>query len=114
MHALFEKNDINSEELQNLLQSRDEGKIDFLLVDVREDMEYRMGHIKGVDMLKPTSDFQQWAQKLFDESKDKPVVFTCRTGSRSGQVQNIFRQHGHKHVLNHFGGIVTYRGDIEK
>ena len=114
MHALFEKNDINSEELQNLLQSRDEGKIDFLLVDVREDMEYRMGHIKGVDMLKPTSDFQQWAQKLFDESKDKQVVFNCRTVSRSGQVKNIFRRHGHKHVLNHFGGIVTYRGEIEK
>jgi len=114
MHALFEKNDINSEELQTLLESRDEGKIDFVLVDVREDMEYRMGHIKGVDMLKPTSAFQQWAQEFYDENKDKAVVFTCRTGSRSGQVQNIFRQHGHKHVLNHFGGIVTYRGEIEK
>ena len=114
MHTLLEKNDINSEELHTLLQAREEGKIDFLLVDVREDMEYRMGHIKGVDMLKPTSAFQQWAQELFNETKDKAVVFTCRTGNRSGQVQNIFSQHGHKQVLNHFGGIVTYRGEIEK
>ena len=114
MHTLLEKNDINSQELQTLLQERAEGKTDFLLVDVREDMEYRMGHIKGVDMLKPTSDFQQWAQQFYDENKDKIVVFTCRTGNRSAQVQHIFQRHGHKHVLNHFGGIVTYRGDIEQ
>ena len=114
MQKLLEKNDVNSEELQALLQARDEGKADFLLVDVREDMEFNMGHFKGVDMLKPTSDFQQWAQELFDKTKDKPVVFTCRTGNRSGQVQHVFRRNGHAHVLNHFGGIVTYRGEIEK
>ena len=114
MQTLLQKNDINSEELQILLEAREEGKVDFLLVDVREDMEFNMGHIKGADMLKPTSSFQQWAQELFNETKDKAVVFTCRTGNRSGQVQNIFSQHGHKQVLNHFGGIVTYRGEIEK
>ncbi len=74
------------------MQAREEGKADFLLVDVREDMEFNMEHIKGVDMLKPTSAFQQWAQELFNETKDeKTVVFTCRTGSRSGQVQNVFQ-----------------------
>lgn len=114
MQTLLEKNDINSEELNTLLKARDEGKADFVLVDVREDMEYKMGHVKGVDMLKPTSSFQQWAQEFFDETKDKTVVFTCRTGSRSGQVQNIFSQNGHTRVINHFGGIVTYRGEIEK
>lgn len=114
MQTLLDKNDINSEELDSLLQARSEGKADFVLVDVREDMEFSMGHIKGADMLKPTSSFQQWGQELFNETKDKTVVFTCRTGSRSGQVQNIFIQNGHKNVINHFGGIVTYRGEIEK
>jgi len=114
MQTLLDKNYINSEELDSLLQARSEGKSDFVLIDVREDMEYGMGHIKGVDMLKPTSSFQHWAQELFTETKDKTVVFTCRTGSRSGQVQNIFIQNGHKNVINHFGGIVTYHGEIEK
>jgi len=114
MQELLEKDDINSDELQILLEARDEGKVDFLLVDVREDMEYEMGHIKGVDMLKPTSSFQQWAQELFNETQDKKVIFTCRTGSRSGQVQHVFKQHGHRGALNHFGGIVTYYGEIEK
>ncbi|UPT77957.1 rhodanese-like domain-containing protein [Sulfurovum sp. XGS-02] len=114
MQELLEKDDINSEELEILLEARDEGKVDFLLVDVREEMEYDMGHIKGVDMLKPTTAFQQWAQAFFDETKEKKVIFTCRTGSRSGQVQHVFKQHGHTGAVNHFGGIVTYQGEIEK
>jgi len=114
LQTLLEQHDVNSEELQSLLESREEGKAQFLLIDVREDMEFNMGHIKGVDMLKPTSDFQQWALELLNTNKDKTLIFTCRTGSRSGQVQNAFAQHGHKSVINHYGGIVTYRGDIEK
>ena len=114
MQILLEKGYVDSEELNTLLQQREAGKADFILVDVREDMEYDMGHIKGVDMLKPTTSFQEWAKALLTETKDKTVIFTCRTGSRSGQVQNIFEQNGHKGVLNHFGGIVTYRGTIEK
>ena len=91
MQSLLEKSNVFSEELETLLKEREEGKVDFLLVDVREDMEYRMGHIKGVDLLLPTSSFGQWAEKFAQENKDKTVIFTCRTGSRSGQVQYIFR-----------------------
>ncbi|MEA2047478.1 MAG: rhodanese-like domain-containing protein [Campylobacterota bacterium] len=114
MQLLLEKGYVDSEELNRLLEARAEGKADFVLVDVREDMEYNTGHIKGVDMLKPTSSFQEWAQAFFNETKDSMVILTCRTGSRSGQVQNIFKKNGHAGVLNHFGGIVTYRGEIER
>jgi len=114
MQTLLAKNDINSQELETLLKAREEGKVDFVLVDVREDMEYNMGHIKGVDMLKPTSTFQDWGQEFFAETQDKRVVFTCRTGSRSGQVASMFAQNGHKGAINHFGGIMSYRGETEK
>ncbi len=73
-----------------------------------------MGHIKGVDLLKPTSVFQQWGEKLFETTKDRYVIFTCRTGSRSGQVQQVFAQNGHNRTLNHIGGIMSYRGEVEK
>lgn len=114
LQTLLQQNDINSEELEILLEAREEGKADFLLIDVREDMEYEAGHIKGVDMLKPTSDFQQWAYGLLNDTKDKAVVITCRTGNRSAQVQNVFKQNGHTGVINHFGGILTYRGEINR
>jgi rhodanese-related sulfurtransferase len=114
MQSLLDKTDIHSEELESLLKAREEEKADFILVDVREDMEYQMGHIKGVDMLLPTSTFAQWAEKFAEENKDTTVIFTCRTGSRSGQVQQIFKSHGLDHVINHAGGIVSYRGEIEQ
>ena len=114
MNQLLQKNIIHSEELEQLLRDREEGKADFLLVDVREEMEYQMGHIKGVDLLRPTSTFQNWAQQLLDETKERVVIFTCRTDNRSGQVQMIFKQNGHTSVINHAGGIVSYRGDIER
>jgi len=114
LQTLLEQHEINSEELEILLDARTEGKANFLLVDVREDMEFNAGHIKGVDMLKPTTSFQQWAHELLTQTKDKRVIFTCRTGSRSAQVQNVFKQNGHNGAVNHYGGIVTYRGDIER
>jgi len=114
MHELLATDNINSEDLVVLLKARENGEADFLLIDVREDMEYEMGHLKGVDMLKPTSSFQQWAEQLFNEAKEKTIIFTCRTGARSGQVQNVFRSNGHERVINHSGGIVSYRGEIEK
>ena len=114
MQTLLAKNDINSQELETLLKAREEGKIDFVLIDVREDMEYKMSHIKGVDMLKPTSTFQDWGQELFGTTQDKRIVFTCRTGSRSGQVASMFTQNGHKNAINHYGGIMSYRGETEK
>jgi len=85
MHELLATDNINSEDLEVLLKARESGEADFLLIDVREDMEYEMGHLKGVDMLKPTSN-----------------------------VQNVFRSNGHERVINHSGGIVSYRGEIEK
>ncbi len=114
MHELLNKDNINSEELEALLDARAKGEADFLLVDVREDMEYEMGHIAGVDMLKPTSMFQQWAEELFNSAQGKVVIFTCRTGNRSGQVQHVFKSNGFDRAINHAGGIVTYRGSIER
>jgi rhodanese-related sulfurtransferase len=114
LQAFIDKGYIDSEELQLLLDEREAKKTDFILVDVREEMEYKMGHVKGVDMLKPTSEFSEWALALLNESKDKTLIFTCRTGSRSGQVQNVFKQNGHLHTINHYGGIVSYRGEVER
>jgi rhodanese-related sulfurtransferase len=114
MNQLLEQSYIQSEDLERLLKEREAGNVDFILVDVREQMEYDHGHIKGVDLLKPTSTFQMWAEDFLNEYKDKTVIFTCRTDSRSGQVQRVFQQNGMAKAINHGGGIMTYRGAIEQ
>jgi len=112
MSELLEKSAITSEELEVLLDERDAGKADFLLVDVRELPEYDSMHVKGVDMLKATSTFQAWGEEFYNEHKDKKVIiFTCRSGHRSGQVQSVFIKSGMSNVINHAGGIISYRGE---
>ena len=114
MSELLQKGFVNSSELETLLKEREAGNANFILVDVREQYEYDDEHIKGVDMLKPTSMFQSWAENFLNENKDKTVIFTCRTDSRSGQVQQVFLQNGMNNVVNHSGGITSYRGDTER
>ncbi len=114
MNEMLNQSSVSSRELEMLLKERESGNADFLLVDVREMMEYDAGHIKGVDMLKPTSTFQSWAQSFLNDNRDKTVIFTCRSGNRSGQVQNVFKSHGMEKVINHAGGIISYSGEIER
>ena len=111
MQELLTKQDVNSQELQALLDARAKGEVDFILIDVREQYEYDSSYIRGVDLLKPTSSFQAWAEEIFNEYQGKNLIFTCRTGSRSGQVANVFQSNGHKNAINHYGGIMTYSGE---
>jgi rhodanese-related sulfurtransferase len=114
MIALSERNHVTSEELEEYLKQRESGEVDFLLIDVREQMEYDHQYVKGVDSLKPTSTFQSWGQEFFDANRERTVIFTCRTGSRSANVQRVFRQHGMNNVINHYGGIVSYDGETAR
>jgi len=111
IETLIQKGTINSEQLKALLE---ENKDTYVLIDVREESEYNMSHIKGVDMLKPLSMMSEWLDTLIEETKEKVVIFTCHTGARSGDVQKQFRKKGHLQVLNHIGGIASYRGEIKK
>ena len=112
MQSMIQKGIINSQELQNALAQRDAGEQAFVLVDVREEGEYNMSHIKGVDMLKPLSTMAEWVEPLIEETKDKIVIFTCHTGARSGDIQDVFKKNGHMQTLNHIGGIMSYRGEV--
>jgi len=109
---LLEKSGVDSSELEELLALRDAGEVKFLLIDVREKFEFDAGHIKGVDMLKPSSKINLWTEDFLQEYKDKVVIFTCRTDNRSGKICKIFNQYGLKSI-NHLGGIVSYKGEIE-
>jgi len=109
---LRERARVSSEELEALLREREAGECDFLLVDVREPFEYEEAHIAGVDLLRPTSRFREWAEELAGR-RDETLIITCRTANRSYQVQQILRRMGHPAVIDHAGGIVSWRGPIE-
>ena len=110
---LIKQNELDSDELISLLEARELGMIKFKLVDVREDMEWQMGHIKGADQLVPTSSFYQ-ALEESKLSKDENIILYCHVGSRSAHVAMIMRKMGFETIGNFTHGIVSYNGEVAR
>ncbi len=108
---LVQKDELDGDELISLLEARDLGMVTFNLVDVREHMEWQMGHIKGADKLVPTSSFfQTWEEAKI--GKNDNVILYCHVGSRSAHVARILTDNGYTNVGNLTNGIVAYPGEI--
>ncbi len=111
--VLLEKEQLDGDELEALIEARTLNMIDFSLLDVRELMEYKMGHIVGTDALVPTSQFYGEIENHNDK-KPYPVIVYCHTGSRSFQVQHAMKSLGFKQVGNLRYGIISYAGEVQR
>ena len=87
--------------LTNDIRNRD----DVILLDVREDDEYKSGHIPGAEWIP----LGQLSSRLNELPKDKTIVAVCRSGNRSGQATQILRQAGFD-AHNMVGGMNSYAG----
>ncbi|SMP87446.1 Rhodanese-related sulfurtransferase [Epsilonproteobacteria bacterium SCGC AD-308-P11] len=111
--VLVAQHELDSDELTALLEARELGMVKFKLVDVREHMEWQMGHIKGADKLVPTSSFfNTLGESGLD--KDENIIVYCHVGSRSAHVARILNDMGYKKIGNLSHGIVSYSGQIER
>ena len=70
----------------NDIRNRD----DVILLDVREDDEFKAGHIPGAEWIP----LGQLSSRLNELPKDKTIVAVCRSGNRSGQATELLRQNG--------------------
>ena len=110
---LISQDELDSDELESLLEAREISMVNFKLVDVREDMEWQMGHIKGADQLLPTSSFYPSLEESGLDKEENIIVY-CHVGSRSAHVAMIMRQMGYNKIGNLTHGIVSYSGEVEK
>ena len=76
---------------------------DVELIDVRRDYEYEAGHLPGARHIE-LNDLTANADAI---PKDRPVVFYCRTGNRSGMAAEAFDQAGYD-AHNLAGGITAW------
>lgn len=74
------------------------------LLDVREDDEWRAGHIPGATHI-PMSGL---LARVAEVPKDREVVVVCKVGGRSAQVTAYLRQQGWDNVANLDGGVVDW------
>lgn len=76
---------------------------DALILDVREDSEYRDGHVAQSRHI-PLGQLKNRLDTL-DAYKERPVIALCRSGNRSQSACGILRKAGFENVYNLAGGI---------
>mgnify|MGYP003689221145 CR=1 FL=1 len=98
--------EISVEELKAKMDNKD----DFQLVDVREQNEFEICSLGGVEV--PMSEIMNRYKEI---SKDKMVVVHCRSGARSGNVINALEQnYGYDNLYNLVGGILAWADEIDE
>jgi phage shock protein E len=79
-----------------------------LLVDVREQHEWNAGHIPGARHI-PMGEIPK---RLAELPRDRSIIFTCRSGNRSGHIKDLLiDEHGFTDVHNQLGGIIAWQLD---
>lgn len=84
-------------------------KDNFVLVDVREPQEYRIGNIPGSRLI-PLGDITQRSNEL--DTSDEIVVH-CKLGGRSAQAIETLKKMGFQKLINVKGGIDAWSKEID-
>lgn len=85
---------------------------DAIIVDVRRDDEYKAGHILGAVLLTMETITAETAAKVLPD-KDQMILIYCRSGRRSKISAQTLLELGYTNIIE-FGGILDYKGKIEK
>ena len=93
-------------ELQERLASGDKVTV----IDVRDDWEYREGHIPG-SLHRPLGQISTWASEF---QKDQEIYLICRSGARSASAYQYLASQGFTNLKNVTGGIIAWRGPVER
>jgi rhodanese-related sulfurtransferase len=76
-----------------------------VLIDVREEWEYRQGHARGAKNIP----LGQLHQRLPEIPKDREVYVICQSGSRSSSATRTLLQEGYTQIINISGGTGMWR-----
>jgi sulfur-carrier protein adenylyltransferase/sulfurtransferase len=102
---------ISVTELADMLEERESGDRDFLLIDVREPAEWEIVSIPGAQLI-PKGEFLSGAA-LADLPQHKPIVVHCKAGVRSAEVLAVLKDAGFGDAVHVGGGIVAWVNQIE-
>lgn len=99
-------NEITVEELKE----KKENDNNFLLLDVREDVEYMVSNLDGLHI--PLGQLQNRLAELEDH-KEKEMIVMCRSGNRSSRAVSFLQQQGYENVANLKGGMKAWASEID-
>ncbi len=102
---------ISVKQLEDWLHDRNDGKRDFVLIDVREQVEREINEIPG-SILIPKGEFQTGAA-LSQLPQDKQVVLYCKAGTRSAEVLATVQAAGLADAVHVGGGVSAWVDQID-
>lgn len=97
-------------ETKQLLDAREKGESEFVLIDCRLPQEAAITKIEGGELI-PVQLMQQHAERL-QEWRDKKVVIYCRSGGRSLQFAQVLKHNGFNDVKSMAGGVLLWNRDV--
>lgn len=80
---------------------------DALMLDVREDSEYKEGHILD-SMHIPLGKLPDRLDEL-EKYRQKPIIVSCRSGHRSANACAKLRKNGFENLFNLKGGVMAWQ-----
>ena len=102
---------ISVRDLKSLLDARDRGEDDFVLIDVREPIEFEIVAIPGAILI-PKGDFLD-GSALSDLPTDRRIVLHCRVGGRSAEALAVVEGAGFSDAVHVGGGVLAWVNQIE-
>lgn len=82
------------------------------IIDVRTPSEYKGGYIKNAQNINVQSGDFKTKMQNFD--KEKPIYIYCRSGARSANAARIMEEMGFTEIYDLKGGILSWKGILEK
>lgn len=99
-----EKGSISVASFERILKEEPAG---IVIVDVRDDKDVKKGTFPGAINI-PVGEVEK---RMGELPKDKPVVFTCSTGARSGEAYDTVKMLGGKDLVVYFlDADITFSG----
>jgi rhodanese-related sulfurtransferase len=78
-----------------------------LVLDIREGAEYTSGHVPRARHI-PLGELSKRVDEIV-KFKDKPVIVTCKNGSRAGAATRLLRKAGFTSVYQLTGGVAAWQ-----
>ena len=102
---------ISVHELKQMLDERERGERDFMLIDVREPVEWEIATIDGAVLI-PKGEFLD-GSALEKLPHDKPIVLHCKVGGRSAEVLAVLHGAGFSDAVHVGGGINAWSLQVD-
>jgi sulfur-carrier protein adenylyltransferase/sulfurtransferase len=102
---------ISVHDLKQMLDERARGERDFMLIDVREPIEWEIATIDGAEFI-PKGEFLD-GSALEKLPHDKQIVLHCKVGGRSAEVLAVLHGAGFSDAVHVGGGINAWSLQVD-